>query len=77
MSIIIRYKNVFEGKGDQMLYLRSLKSCVFALALLVAGLISASPASAHSVEAQLEEITVKWVEAFKQRDFVTIEGFAA
>jgi ketosteroid isomerase-like protein len=77
MSTIIRYKNVFEGKGDQMLYLRSLKSCVFALALLVAGLISASQALAHSVEAQLEEITVKWVEAFKQRDFVTIEGFYA
>ena len=60
-----------------MLYLRSLKPGVFALALLVTGLISASPALAHSVEAQLEEITVKWVEAFKQRDFVTIEGFYA
>ena len=60
-----------------MSYLRKIKPCVFAVAFLVAGLISASPALAHSVEAQLEEITVKWLEAFKQRDFVTIEGFYA
>ncbi len=60
-----------------MLYLRNFRPCVFAVAFLVGGLISASPALAHSVEAQLEEITVKWLEAFKQGDFVTVEGFYA
>ena len=60
-----------------MSYMRNFRPCVFAVAFMVAGLISANPASAHSVEAQLEEITVKWVEAFKQRDFMTIEGFYA
>ena len=57
-----------------MSYLRNLKPCVFAVAFLVAGLVSTSPALAHSVEAQLNEINVKWVEAFKQRDFATIEA---
>ncbi len=60
-----------------MSYLRNFRPCVFAVAILVAGLISAGPALAHSVKAQLEEITVKWVEAFKQGDFVTIGGFYA
>ncbi len=44
------------------------------MAFLVAGLVSTSPALAHSVEAQLNEINAKWVEALKQRDFAMIEA---
>ncbi len=60
-----------------MSYLRNFKPCVFAMAFLVAGLVSSSPALAHSVEAQLNEINAKWVEAFKQRDFAMIEALYA
>jgi len=60
-----------------MSYLRIFKPCAFAVAFLLAGLMSASPALAHSVEAQLEELTVKWVAAFKQRDFAVIEALYA
>ena len=57
-----------------MSYLRNFKPCVFAVAFLVAGLVSTSPASAHSVAAQINEINAKWVAAFKQRDFAVIEA---
>ncbi len=57
-----------------MSYLRNFKPCVFAVAFLVAGLVSTSPASAHSVSAQINEMNVKWVAAFKQRDFAWIEA---
>ena len=60
-----------------MSYLRNFKPCVIAVAFLVTGMISTSPALAHSVEAQLEEITVKWLEAFRQGDYATIGGFYA
>ena len=60
-----------------MSYLRYFRPRVFAVAFLVAGMISTSPALAHSVEAQLEEITVKWLEAFRQGDYATIGGFYA
>jgi ketosteroid isomerase-like protein len=35
------------------------------------------PAMAHSVSAQIKEMDVKWVAAFKQRDFATIEALYA
>ena len=60
-----------------MSYLRIFKPCAFAVVFLVAGLISAGPALAHSVEAQLNELTAKWVAAFKQRDFAVIEALYA
>ncbi len=60
-----------------MSYLRKIKPCVFAVAFLVAGLVSTSPALAHSVSAQIKEISAKWVAAFKQRDFAMIEALYA
>ena len=60
-----------------MSYFRNFRPCVFAVAFMVAGLISASPALAHGVSAQINEITVKWVAAFKQRDFAAIEALYA
>ena len=60
-----------------MSYLRKIKPCVFAVAFLVAGLVSTSPALAHSVSAQINEISAKWVAAFKQRDFAMIEALYA
>ncbi len=60
-----------------MSYLRNFRQCVFAVAFLVAGLVSTSPALAHSVSAQINEISVKWVAAFKQGDFAAIEALYA
>jgi ketosteroid isomerase-like protein len=60
-----------------MLYLRNFTPCVFAVAFLVAGLVSTSPALAHGVSAQINEISVKWMAAFKQRDFAAIEALYA
>ena len=60
-----------------MSYLRNFKPCVFAVAFLVAGLVSTSPALAHSVSAQINEISVKWVADFKQGDFAAIEALYA
>jgi len=60
-----------------MSYLRKIKPCAFAVAFLVAGLVSTSPALAHSVSAQINEISAKWVAAFKQRDFAMIEALYA
>ena len=57
-----------------MSYLRNFTPCAFAVAFLVAGLVSTSPALAHSVSAQINEISAKWVAAFKQRDFAMIEA---
>ncbi len=57
-----------------MSYLWNFKPCVFAVAFLVAGLVSTSPALAQSVSAQINEMNVKWVAAFKQRDFAAIEA---
>ncbi len=57
-----------------MSYLGNFRLCVFAAAFLVVGLGSTSPALAHSVSAQINEINVKWVAAFKQRDFAAIEA---
>ena len=60
-----------------MSYLRKFTPCAFAVAFLVAGLVSTSPALAHSVSAQINEISAKWVAAFKQRDFAMIEALYA
>ena len=57
-----------------MSYLRNFKPCVFAVAFLLAGLVAASPASAHGVSAQIKELSAKWVAAFAQRDFAMIEA---
>ena len=73
-SIIVWCKAVIVNWGDKMTYLRNFKPCVFAVVFLVAGLVSTSPALAHSVSAQIKEISAKWVAAFKQRDFVMIEA---
>ena len=55
-----------------MPYRQEFKLWVFAMAFLAAGLVSTSSASAHEVGAQINEMNVKWVEAFKQRDFAAI-----
>ena len=55
-----------------MRYRQSFTIGVFAVAFLAAGLLSTSSASAHDVGAQINELNVKWVEAFKQRDFAAI-----
>jgi len=60
-----------------MSYSRNFRFCLFAAAFLLAGLASTSLALAHSVSEQLKEIDAKWVAAFKQRDFATIEAFHA
>ncbi len=54
--------------------LRNFMPCVFAVALLAAGLVSPSPASAHGVSAQIGEISAKWVAAFKNGDIAWIEA---
>ncbi len=68
---------MIDDRGDQMSNLRNIKTCVFAVAFLAAGLVSTSPALAHSVSAQIKEISAKWVAAFKQRDFAVIEALYA
>lgn len=55
-----------------MLFLRNFTPCVFVVAFLVAGFVSTSPALAHGASAQINEISAKWVAAFKQRDFAVI-----
>ena len=60
-----------------MEYLRSFKIYAFALAFLLAGMVSAGPTLAHSVSEQIKEMDVKWVAAFKNRDFATIEALYA
>ncbi len=60
-----------------MSYQQNFRTCVFAVVFLVAGLVSTSSALAHSVSAQIKEMDVKWVAAFKQRDFATIEALYA
>ena len=60
-----------------MSYLRNVKPCVFAVAFLLAGLVSTSPALAHSVSAQINKLNAKWVAAFAQRDFAAIEALQA
>ncbi len=57
-----------------MRYRQNFMIWVFVVAFLVAGLVSTSPALAHSVSAQINEISAKWVAAFKQRDFAAIEA---
>ncbi len=57
-----------------MRYRQNFMIWVFAVAFLAAGLVSTSFASAHDVGAQINEMNVKWVEAFKQRDFAAIEA---
>ncbi len=57
-----------------MSYLRNFVPCVFAVAFLLVGLVSSSPALAHGVSAQINEMEAKWVAAFKQRDFAWIEA---
>ncbi len=57
-----------------MPYLRSIKPWVFAVALLLAGLGATSPVLADDVRAQIEEMNVKWVAAFKERDFAWLEA---
>ena len=60
-----------------MSYLRNFKPCVFAVAFLLAGLVSTSPVLAHDVSAQINEISAKWLAAFAQRDFAVIEALYA
>jgi ketosteroid isomerase-like protein len=60
-----------------MSYSRNFSPCLFAAAFLLAGLASPSLALAHSVSEQIKEMEVKWVAAFKQRDFATIEALHA
>ena len=57
--------------------LRNIIPCVFALACLVVGLVSSSPALAHDVSAQIKEMNAGWIAAFKQRDFAAIEALYA
>ena len=47
---------------------------MFAVALLVAGLGATSPVLADDVRAQIDEMNVKWVAAFKESDFAWLEA---
>lgn len=60
-----------------MSYLRNFRPCVFAVVILLAGLVSAGPASAHGVSAQINQLIAKWLVAFEQKDFATIEAIYA
>ncbi len=60
-----------------MSYSRNFKTSIFAAVFLLAGLAATNLALAHSVSAQIKEIDAKWVAAFKQRDFATIEALYA
>ena len=60
-----------------MSYSRNFGPCIFAAAFLLAGLTATNLALAHSVSAQIKEMDAKWVAAFKQRDFATIEALYA
>ena len=57
-----------------MSYLQSIKPSVFALAILVGGLVSTSPVFANDARTEINEMNVKWVAAFKERDFAWIEA---
>ncbi len=57
-----------------MRYRQNFTIRVFAVAFLAAGLASTSFAPTHDVGAQINEMNVKWVEAFKQRGFAAIEA---
>lgn len=60
-----------------MSYQQNFRTCVFTVVFLVAGLAATSHALAHGVSAQIKEMDAKWVAAFKQRDFATIEALYA
>ena len=60
-----------------MSYFRNFMPCVFAVACLAAGLVSSSPALAHGVSAQINEMNAAWIAAFNNRDFATIEALYA
>ena len=57
-----------------MSYLRNFVPCVFAVAFLLVGLVSSSPATAHGVSAQIKDRNETGLAAFKQRDFATLEA---
>ncbi len=60
-----------------MSYSRNFRPCLLAAAFLLTGLASTSLALAHSVSEQIKEMDAKWVAAFKQGDFATIEALYA
>jgi ketosteroid isomerase-like protein/predicted esterase len=57
-----------------MAYSGNFRPYGIAIVFLAAGLVLANPASAGDVRAQIDEINVKWVKAFKDRDFALIEA---
>ncbi len=60
-----------------MSYIRKAVLFVFAIAILMAGLVSTSPVQAQDVSAQIEEANAKWIAAVKSNDFATIEALYA
>jgi ketosteroid isomerase-like protein len=60
-----------------MSYSKNFRPCVFAVALLVTGCASTGHTNTEGISAEIEEMDTKWVEAFKQRDFATIEALYA
>ena len=47
---------------------------MFAVAILMAGLVSTSPVQAHDVSAQIKEANAKWIAPVKNNDFATMEA---
>jgi ketosteroid isomerase-like protein/pimeloyl-ACP methyl ester carboxylesterase len=70
---IVSSKITKKIKG-QMAYLGNFKTFGIAILILAAGLVLANSASAADVRAQIDEINVKWVKAFKDKDFALIEA---
>ncbi len=60
-----------------MTNLQKLRSYIVSVVIIVAGLASTGPTLAHGVNAQIKEMDARWVAAFKQKDFTTIEALYA
>ncbi len=60
-----------------MSYLKSFRIFMWAVIFLLTGLTTASPVLALGISAEIKEMDAKWVAAFKQRDFATIEALYA
>jgi uncharacterized protein (TIGR02246 family) len=60
-----------------MSYLRNFTYQLFAAALLVAGLMAASPAWADDAKHRIDALNAKWVAAFAAKDIAAIETMMA
>ena len=60
-----------------MSHIRTFRLCVFAVAFLTIGCASTNNTTSQDISAQIKDMDAKWVAAFEQKDFATIEALYA